>query len=115
MANDIQYILGTICADLLFAILVFSLDKFHKTKQEQERELLMQEIHMYENQFDIIYNSQLNVQSLRHDLKHHLKMLTDMVRYEDKEHVIDYLHSMGSFMESEKNMSRQAMIELIVF
>ena len=29
-------------------------------------------------------------------------MLTDMVRYEDKEHVIDYLHSMGSFMESEK-------------
>lgn len=102
MANDIQYILGTICADLLFAILVFSLDKFHKTKQEQERELLMQEIHMYENQFDIIYSSQLNVQSLRHDLKHHLKMLTDMVRYEDKEHVIDYLHSMESFMESEK-------------
>ena len=38
-----------------------------------------------------------------------------MVRYEDKEHVIDYLHSMGSFMESEKKIwSRQAMIELIV-
>ena len=97
-----QCLVSTGIAIVIFSILEFALEKWKKSKREQEREILEQEIRMYENQFDIIYSSQLNVQSLRHDLKHHLKMLTDMVRYEDKEHVIDYLHSMGSFMESEK-------------
>ena len=42
-------------------------------KREQEREILEQEIRMYENQFEIIQQSQINTRSLKHDMKHHIK------------------------------------------
>lgn len=85
---------------LLFLALELVLEHVRKSKQELERELLQQEIAMYENQFDIIRQSQKNIRSLRHDLKHHVKMLSDMIADQDNEAALQYLASMGAFMEN---------------
>lgn len=66
---------------------------------EQEREILEQEIRMYENQFEMIRQSQINTRSLKHDMKHHLKMLSDLVSSGDQDVTLKYLSDMGAFMD----------------
>lgn len=97
-----QYIISTVISAILFGALGFALERVKKSKQEQERELLKQEIRIYENQFEIIHQSQKNIRSLKHDLKHHIKMLSDLVSNGEKEAALEYLSEMGAFMENSE-------------
>lgn len=94
-----QCLVSTGIAIVIFSILEFALEKWKKSKREQEREILEQEIRMYENQFEIIQQSQINTRSLKHDMKHHIKMLSDLISSGDKELPIKYLSDMGDFMD----------------
>lgn len=84
---------------MIFLILELALEEWRKSKSEQERELLEQEIRMYEDQFEIIRRSQTATRSLKHDMKHHLKMLSDLVSSGDKAAALKYLSDMGAFMD----------------
>ena len=101
-----QCLVSTGIAIVIFSILEFALEKWKKSKREQEREILEQEIRMYENQFEIIQQSQINTRSLKHDMKHHIKMLSDLISSEDKDAALKYLSDMGDFMDhTEKFVS----------
>ena len=94
-----QCIVSAGMADVIYFILELALEKWKKSKREQEREFLEQEIRMYENQFEMIRQSQINTRSLKHDMKHHLKMLSDLVSSGDKDAALTYLSDMGAFMD----------------
>lgn len=97
-----QYLTATFISVSLFLVFVIILEKAGKSRQERERELLEQEIRIYENQFSIIRQSQHNIRALKHDMKHHIKMLMDMVSGGEKEAALKYLASMGAFMENSE-------------
>ncbi len=97
-----QCIVSAGMAVVIFFILEIALEKWTKSKREQEREILEQEIRMYENQFEIIRQSQINTRSLKHDMKHHLKMLSDLVSSGDKDAALKYLSDMGAFMDNSE-------------
>lgn len=97
-----ELLIGTVVAVVAFCLLEFLIERIRKSRQEQERELLEQEIRIYENQFQVIHQSQQLVRSLKHDMKHHIKMLTDMISEGEKDDALEYLSSMGAFMENAK-------------
>lgn len=90
-----QYLIATSISVSLFFVFGLILEKAGKSRQERERELLEQEVRIYENQFAIIRQSQHNIRALKHDMKHHIKMLTDMVSEGENEAALKYLVSMG--------------------
>lgn len=95
-----QCFISTGIAAAIFFILEIALEKWKKSKREQEREILEQEIRMFENQFEIIRQSQINIRSLKHDMKHHLKMLSELVSSGEKDAALSYLSDMGAFYGS---------------
>lgn len=97
--NERQLLLGTVVSAAALGILEICMERFRRTRQEQEREWLEQEIRMYENQFQVIRQSQQAVRSLRHDMKHHMKMLADMIGNGERDNALAYLASMGAFMD----------------
>ena len=97
-----QYVIVTFISVTLFFVFEMIMEKTGKSRQERERELLEQEIHIYENQFGVIRQSQHNIRALKHDMKHHIKMLTDMVSGGENEAALEYLASMGAFMENSE-------------
>lgn len=97
-----QCLISTGIAASIFFILEIALEKWKKSKREQEREILEQEIRMYENQFEIIQQSQINTRSLKHDMKHHIKMLSDLISSGDKDAALKYLSDMGAFMDNSE-------------
>lgn len=97
-----QYFIATASSMFLFCLFEVIFEKIGKTRQEREQEWLKQEIRIYENQFDLIRQSQHNIRALKHDLKHHIKMLTDLVSDGENKAALDYLASMGAFMENRE-------------
>ncbi len=97
-----RYLAATAADSILLGILVLAWEKAESSRQERERGRLEQELRMYENQFAIIRQSQQNIRSLKHDMKHHIKMLNDMIMGEEKEAALEYLTSMGAFMENNE-------------
>jgi len=97
-----QYFIATSISTGLFLVFGMILEKAGKSRQERERELLEQEVRIYENQFAIIRQSQHYIRALKHDMKHHIKMLADMVSGGENEAALKYLASMGAFMENSE-------------
>lgn len=100
--NPFQYFAATVLIMVLLVILEAVWEGIGKSRQEQEQELLEQEIRIYQNQFHIIQQSQSNIHSLKHDMKHHIKMLTDMIVKGDQKSALNYLAAMGAFMENSE-------------
>ncbi len=97
-----KYFISAGSSCILLFMLELLLGRVKKSKQKYERELLEQEIRMYEHQFDVIHQSQNDINSLKHDMKHHIKMLSDLVVNGEKEAILKYLSDMGDFMDSGK-------------
>lgn len=100
--NNTQDFISSAITTVLLFLLEIVLEQNKKDKQKLEHELLKQEIAIYEKQFELIRQSQKNIRSLKHDLKHHIKMLSDMVSKGDDEAALVYLSSMGNFMENQE-------------
>lgn len=95
-----QYLASASVCVLFLAVFTFLISKIKTSRQERERAMLKQELRMYEKQFHIIRQSQHHIRSLKHDMKHHIKMLSDLVAAGEKDAALDYLASMGEFMEN---------------
>ncbi len=94
-----RYFLATALAVLLLFFLALLLGKVRRSRRERERERLEAEVLMYERQFDLIQSSRQAVRALKHDMKHHVKMLSDLVEAGEGEAALAYLSSMEEFME----------------
>lgn len=93
-------ILISIAIFFLINILVFYLyDLLLQSYQEKmERNLLKHQNNAYINQLKIINQSQENLRILRHDLKHHISVLENLIQTNNNESALQYLRSTFDFI-----------------
>lgn len=87
---------GLFCMNILIFYLYYFLGKFYI--ESKEKESLKQIVAVYKNQLKIMQESKERVQSLRHDLKHHLIELISMAQKEKELEIENYLIDMKKFM-----------------
>ena len=90
-----------ICISTLFINLsVFYL--YHVMRQNyinrMENDIYRQQVHAYQNQLDVIQESQNRIRSLKHDMKNHILSLQTLLKRDDREEMEKYLNSMQDFM-----------------
>lgn len=89
---------------LFINIIVFLLyDSIMKEYEERFKYItLNNQIQMYKNQLEVINKSQDKIQSLRHDIKHHLMALRNMVVNESPKEAESYLDDMMEALRNPK-------------
>lgn len=68
-------------------------------KERYEKQLLKEEIQMYERRFEIMQQSRDRIRALRHDLLHHLQMLQHFALTGNTEQLVDYIGRMNEQIE----------------
>lgn len=111
MMNNLnnQIILVVVSAGILFInILIFYLyhallDAYLKL---EENAVYERQIKSYENQLEVLAQSEEKVSALRHDIKHHLNELWIMTNgKEDKQEIAEYIQNMQMSIENKKEYS----------
>jgi len=68
-------------------------------KEKYEKQLLKEEIQMYERRFETMQQSRDRIRALRHDLLHHLQMLQHFALTGNTEQLVDYIGRMNEQIE----------------
>ena len=68
-------------------------------KERYEKQLLKEEIQMYERRFETMQQSRDRIRALRHDLLHHLQMLQHFALTGNTEQLVDYIGRMNEQIE----------------
>ena len=68
--------------------------------QLREQDIYKQQTIAYQNQFEIMKESQSRIRALRHDMKNHVLALEGLAKSSKPEKVIEYLNSMQEFMKN---------------
>lgn len=102
LKSEAQYLLVSVISTLFLGLLELVVERDRKWKEEQERERLQRELKSYENQFALIQQSQRNIRALKHDMKHHIKMLSDLISKDEKDAALKYLSNMGNYIQTEE-------------
>ena len=64
----------------------------------RENDIYKQQTYAYQNQLDVIMESQSRIKALKHDMKNHMLALQMLLQKRDWEEAEDYLNSMQGFM-----------------
>jgi hypothetical protein len=88
------------CCTLIINISVFYL--YHVLLENyihlRDNAIYKQQTYAYQNQLDVIMESQNRIRALRHDMKNHILALQVLVQKNEMEEADNYLQSMQSFM-----------------
>lgn len=91
---------------IIFAINVVAFYLYDSVLQsysrEWERQLLEEQVRMYEKQFTIQKQSQEKIKALRHDIKSHMKKIYDLLQVNEIAGALSYLRDMGAFVENKE-------------
>ena len=87
-------VLLNLCVFYLYHIL------FKNYVQLREQDIYKQQTFAYQNQLDVIMESQNRIRSLRHDMKNHLLAMQGLVRGGRTEELTEYLASMQEYMKN---------------
>ena len=89
---------------LLLNLCVFSLYETMAAddKKIREKEIYRQQTYAYQNQLDVIMESQNRIRALRHDSKNHILALKALLQKKDWEEADRYLDAMQDFMGNPK-------------
>lgn len=68
----------------------------------RENEIYRQQTYAYQNQLDVIMESQSRIRALRHDMKNHMLAFRMLLQKRDWEEADRYLDAMQDFMENPK-------------
>ena len=68
--------------------------------QLREQDIYKQQTIAYQNQFELMKESQGRIRALRHDMKNHVLALEGLAKSSKPEKVIEYLNSMQEFMKN---------------
>ena len=68
--------------------------------QLREQDIYKQQTIAYQNQFELMKESQSRIRALRHDMKNHVLALEGLVKSSKPEKVIEYLDSIQEFMKN---------------
>lgn len=111
-----QTVLILVSAGILFInMLIFYLynallDTYVKL---EENSLYERKIACYANQLDVLMQSEKKINSLHHDMKHHLNELRIMASgKQSKQEIAEYIQNMQMFMENQKEFSSSGNIEI---
>lgn len=75
-------------------------DKINQVYYEKlEKEILEQRINMYQNQFELIRQSQDSIRSLRHDMKNHMLLIGAYISDREYDKAIEYISKIEKHME----------------
>ena len=66
----------------------------------RDYDIYKQQIYAYQNQLDVIMESQNRIRALRHDMKNHILALQVLVQKKEVEEADNYLDSMQHFMKN---------------
>lgn len=84
-----------ICVSVIYLINILTLLMYARLSMMQQREIenktLQQQVIMYQNQFQIMQQSQEDLRSLRHDLKNHLLLIQTYLEFNKIESAIQYI------------------------
>lgn len=89
---------------LLINFLVFSLYTgiLKSYRKDFDNRILKQQNNAYRNQFEIIKESQENIEILRHDTNNHIAALTTLTKENDNKKILEYLNRMNSAVKVDK-------------
>lgn len=65
-----------------------------------ENDIYRQQVYAYQNQLDVIQESQNRIRTLKHDMKNHILSLQTLLKRGDREEIEKYLCSMQDFMSN---------------
>lgn len=101
--------LATLLICVLLMIINFSVYYLYEVagtvyKRERENIIFQEQIKAYEKQLALRIENDKKVHSLQHDMKHHLKEISDMVMtYKDAE-ILEYIENMREYMSIEDSI-----------
>ncbi|MDE6568306.1 MAG: GHKL domain-containing protein [Lachnospiraceae bacterium] len=94
----ISPIMLCVCLFVIYLINIMSLIMYSKLSSMQQKELdhkaLEQRVLMYQNQFQIMQQSQNELRSLRHDLKNHLLLVEKYLKTDQANTAIQYIQDL---------------------
>lgn len=81
-----------------------------------EKKLLEQQNIAYQKQLEIVTHSQQKFKIFRHDMRHHLSILADLIKREDYTETLEYLENIGDYlsMHQEKISTGNTAMDSIV-
>lgn len=97
-----MYALLICCCTLIINISVFYLYNvlLENYIHLRDYDIYKQQIYAYQNQLDVIMESQNRIRALRHDMKNHILALQVLVQKKEVEEADNYLDSMQHFMKN---------------
>lgn len=111
--NSLITIISLCIIFLINIVTLFQYDKINEVyKRTLEQKNMEQRLAMYENQFEVIRESQQNLRSLRHDLKNHLALLDSYISKKDLEKASSYLSQIESNLTFSKEYCQTGNTEI---
>ena len=80
--------------------------------QKYETEMLKNQVRIYANQLDVIFQSEEKVKSLQHDMKHHMNELMLLANRYGAVEIQDYIGRMKGFMHNSKEIISSGNVEI---
>ncbi|MCM1410149.1 MAG: GHKL domain-containing protein [Lachnospiraceae bacterium] len=84
----------------------------HSISQKYETEMLKNQVRIYANQLDVIFQSEEKVKSLRHDMKHHMNELMLLANKYGAVEIQDYIDRMEGFVHNPKEIISSGNVEI---
>lgn len=84
----------------------------HSISQKYETEMLKNQVRIYANQLDVIFQSEEKVKSLRHDMKHHMNELMLLANKYGAVEIQDYIDHMEGFIHNPKEIISSGNVEI---
>ncbi len=102
--QNVSLLIVSLCILLLINITVFYLyekilDDYLRLKDEEMYRL---QLAMYQNQLQIMQSANSTYKIMRHDMKHHIFMITDYIEKKENGKALQYLHKLNNY-ESNGN------------
>lgn len=89
---------GILVINMLFFFVYYQMVTVFERQMKQEH--IVQQMKLYENQLEVMRQSEYKVYALRHDMKHHLQDIYVMTQKGEKENVLRYLERMQNALEN---------------
>ena len=87
---------------VIFLLAELGIENIERMRRRRNVEMLKRQLAMYSSEFALIHETQNQVKGLRHDMKHHLRMLEDLIRAKDQDGALAYVEQMREFMENKE-------------
>lgn len=91
---------GFFVVNMLLFLVYYQMLIVSENRMKQEH--IEQQMRLYENQFEVMQQSEYKVHALRHDMKHHIHNIYIMTHKDQKEDVLKYLERMQESLENPK-------------